>query len=370
MVYTWQEIEQNWLPGGGLTASPDEVVSAFNEVAARFGREWVEASRKGTRGAAVALTIMTMARFLRSLTGASNTTGLLEKVRRGDSDCRAELVAIDLIRTGNPGAIVEVEPEIQVSGHNRKPDFRTRMPREPWTYVEVTNPNTTDSQKEVQRAIERLTGLLNDCSGNFGLEVFFRREPSSAELDMVTGLIMQEHRRGAQATVELPSDLGTLYWNHQPPGVVVLDDHGEPYTPRLGGTAVAVHTDQAGQIDEHRHMAVRWPFTDLRAANFLWHEAKQLPKDAPGLVMIYTTSSVVGAMKAWRALIEPRFRPGMHTRVSAVCLFSSGVRASDHSDAWYWDVRTKLILNPHARFPLPQSIVEQLERFPSEERDI
>jgi hypothetical protein len=69
-------------------------------------------------------------------------------------------------------------------------------------------------------------------------------------------------------------------------------------------------------------------------------------------------------------LIEPRFRPGMHTRVSAVCLFSSGVRASEHSDAWYWDVRTKLILNPHARFPLPQSIVEQLERFPSEEKDI
>src|SRR5690349_5229285 len=120
-MYTWQEIEQEWLDGGGgggLVAAPDQVLSAFNEVAAHFGREWVEATRTRngvvSRGTAPTLYIVTMARLLRSLDGLPNTAGLLGKVRRGNSDARAELVAIDLIRTENPGAIVEVEPEIQV----------------------------------------------------------------------------------------------------------------------------------------------------------------------------------------------------------------------------------------------------------------
>lgn len=88
-MYTWQEIEQEWLGGvSGLAASPDEVLSAFNAVAARFGREWVEATRTrngvASRGAIATLYIVTMARLLRSLDGATNAAGLLEKVRPND----------------------------------------------------------------------------------------------------------------------------------------------------------------------------------------------------------------------------------------------------------------------------------------------
>ncbi len=372
MTYTWPEIEQDWLGGGGgLVASPDEVLSAFNEVAKRFGREWVEATRTRngipSRGLAPTLYIVTMARLLRSLDGLPNAAGLLEKVNRGSYDARAELVAIDLIRDENPGAIVEVEPEIKVGGRDRKPDFRTQMADEPWTYVEVTNPNTSDPQEEVRRGLARLTGLVRDCSGNFALEVFLKREPSATELDLIADMIMQEHQTRGQSAIELPSDLGTLYWNYQPAGAMVLDDHGEPYTPRLSSGAVAVNTDQHGQIDQHRHITVRWPFTDVRAETFIRHEARQLPTDAPGLIMIYT-SGTVGAMKAWRALIERRLQPNLNTRVSAVCLFSSALRETEQGEDW--KVECKLILNPHARFPLPRWIVDQLERFPSSERDI
>jgi hypothetical protein len=372
MSYTWQEIEQDWLGGGGgLAASPDEVLSAFNEVAGRFGREWVEATRTRngvpSRGLAPTLYIVTMARLLRSLDGLPNTAGLLEKVSRGSSDARAELIAIDLIRTENPGVIVEVEPEVRVGGRDRKPDFRTQMAGEPWTYVEVTNPNTSDPQEEVRRGLAQLTGLVRDCSGSFALEVFLKREPSAADLDLIADMIMQEHQTRAQSTVELPADLGTLYWNYQPPGAMVLDDHGEPYTPRLSSGAVAFSTDQNGQIDQHRHIAVRWPFTDVRAETFIRHEARQLPTDAPGLIMIYT-SGTVGAMKAWRALIERRLQPNLNRRVSAVCLFSSALQETEQGEGW--KVECKLILNPHARIPLPQWIIEQLERFPSSEPDI
>jgi len=152
VTYTWQEIEQDWLGGvSGLAASSAEMVSAFNEVAARFGREWVEATRtrNGTasRGTSPTLYVVTLARLLRALDGAANSAALIEKVRRGNLDARAELIAIYLLRSENQQALVEVEPEIRVGGRNRKPDFRTRMPAEPWTYIEVTNPGSGSTEK-------------------------------------------------------------------------------------------------------------------------------------------------------------------------------------------------------------------------------
>ncbi len=294
MTYTWQEIEQEWL-GGGLATTPDEVLTAFNEVASRFGREWVEATRTrngiASRGASPTLYIVTLARLLHALDGAPNSAALIEKVRRGNLDARAELIAIYLLRSENTEALVEVEPVIRVGGRNRKPDFRTGIHAEPWTYVEVTNPGSSEAQADVRRGLERLTGLVHDCSGSFALEVFLKREPTEAEIDLIANEILQGHQTAGQSAVELRSGLGTLYWNQQPPGAVVLDDHGEPYTPRLGMTSVVAG---AGQ---HRHITVRWPFTDTRAETFIRHEARQLPTDAPGLIMIFT-SGTVGAMKA------------------------------------------------------------------------
>jgi hypothetical protein len=366
MTYTWQEIEQDWLGGSsGLAASPEDVVSAFNAVASLFGREWVDASR--IRGGAVGggtsptLYIVTLARLLGALDGVPNATALLDKVREGHPDARAELIAIYLLRAGNSEVLVEVEPEVRVGERDRKPDFRTRVSDESWTYVEVTNPNSSEAQEDVSRGLEKLTSLVNDCSGSFALEVFLKREPTAGELDLIATEVEQGHQAVGQSEVELPSGLGTLFWNHQLPGTVVLDDHGQPYTPRLSRASVI-----AG-AHEHRHIAVRWPFTDTRAETFIRHEARQLPTDAPGLIMIYT-SGAVGAMKAWRALIERRLQPNLHTRVSAVCLFSTGqVLTEEGGD---WRVECKIIPNHHARFPLPSWIIEQLQRFPSGEVDI
>jgi hypothetical protein len=366
MTYAWQEIERDWLGGsGGLARTPEEVTSAFNEVASRFGRDWVEASRTrngvAIRGSSPTLYIVTLARLLRAVDALPNSAALIEKVRQGSPDARAELIAICILRSENREAVVEIEPEVTVGAHKRKPDFRARVPAQPWTYVEVTNPSTSDAQADVQQGLQRITGLVNTCSGSFALEVFLKREPTAVELDQIADTIRREHQTAGQSVVELPSGLGILYWNQQPPGALVLDDHGEPYTPRLSGASVIAGADQ------HRHIAVRWPFTDTRAETFIRHEARQLPTDAPGLIMIYTSGNV-GAMKAWRALIERRLQPTLHTRVSAVCMFSSGQLQTEQGEDWR--IECKLVPNPHARLPLPAWIAEQARRFPSDERDI
>jgi hypothetical protein len=167
MTYTWQEIEQDWLGGGsGLAASRDEVLSGFNEVASQFGRDWVETTRTkngiASRGMAPTLYIVSLGQ--RALDGVPDTARLLEKVRQGDADARAELIAIYLMRAGNPDAVVEAEPEVQVGTRNRKPDFRTQTSGEPWTYVEVTNPNTSDAQADVLSGLDRLTLLGKLCA--------------------------------------------------------------------------------------------------------------------------------------------------------------------------------------------------------------
>jgi hypothetical protein len=366
MTYTWHEIEEEWLGGGsGLAEPPDEILSAFNEVGARFGRDWIEATRTKngipSRGMAPTLYIVSLGRLLRAVDGVPNTARLLEKVHQGDADARAELIAIYLMRAGNPDVLVEAEPEIQVGTRNRMPDFRTQMTGEPWTYVEVTNPNTSDAQADVLSGLGRLTRLVELCSGSFALEVFLKREPTATELDLIEAEIQQGHQISGQSTVELPAGLGTLYWNYQPPGAMVLDDHGEPYTPRLSSIRAAIGDGQ------HRSIAVRWPFTDTRVETFIRHEARQLPTDAPGLIMIFT-SGTVGAMKAWRTLVERRLQPSINTRVSAVCLFSSGIQPTDQGEDWLPEC--KLIPNPYAIHTLPSWIVDQLQRFPASEQDI
>ena len=77
---------------------------------------------------------------------------------------------------------METEPEIRVGARNRKPDFRVMVTGQPWTYVEVTNPNESGAQRDVLRGIEQLTSLLEECTGSFALEVFLKREPTAAEL--------------------------------------------------------------------------------------------------------------------------------------------------------------------------------------------
>jgi hypothetical protein len=364
--FTWNEIKENWLADSKLALPDDEAVTAFNKVSEFFGREWVESSRVKdgftVQGTQPTLEIVTLGQFLAVLGDAPNAEHVLAKIRNREPDAWAELAAIYLLRSGQSEVELAIEPSVTVGMRNRKPDCAVRrLDSDDWTYVEVTQPNASNAHTEVTAGLQRLASLVTRCSRSFALEVFFKREPSNDEIDAVAARILSQHSQVDTEAVELEADLGTLYWTMGRPDALVLDTHGQPYTPRL--SMAMAHSDG----NESRCIAVRWPFTDARARGFLDTEAKQLPTDAPGLIMIQT-SGAIGAMKAWRSLIENSFQPTIRTRVSAVCLFSAAQRSTP--EGAIWQPLTKLVINPHGRHALPTWISEQLQHFPSDEVDL
>src|SRR5436305_5167078 len=127
--------------------------------------------------------------------------------------------------------------------------------------------------------MSEVTDVVSSVEGPYAIEVFFHKSPTPDELRAVQPVLDEVCRRGETAEQDLPDHLGRVYVG-QMPGTVVLEDHGEPYTPRSGRVQVV-----AGEAVA-RHVAVRVPFFDQRAHNFLADEAGQLPKPSPGLIMI------------------------------------------------------------------------------------
>jgi len=64
-------------------------------------------------------------------------------------------------------------------------------------------------------------------------------------------------------------------------------------------------------------------------------------------------------LKVWIPLIQRRFQPQIHTRVSGVCLFEGGMVPV--ANRYNWLVQAKLITNCHAKAPLPDWIRAAVE---------
>ncbi|HMJ00722.1 MAG TPA: hypothetical protein VK488_12865 [Gaiellaceae bacterium] len=243
-----------------------------------------------------------------------------------------------------------------VGGRQRKPDFRVQKADSDWTYVEVTAPGRSVAQQAVLGTLERIGRLISTVKRSYALEVFLRREPSKAEEEYLLGRVPEVCRLDGVHTEELPDGLGMLILNATAPGQVVLTEHeGEEDVPRLGRADV-----RAGPDEPHRHIAVRLAFTDARADEFLRVEARQLPNDAPGLIMIQT-SRAAGSWRRWDEFLRKRLTSDKHTRVSGICLFQSGYVDTPQGESWRPEA--KLILNPHARFQLPRWIPETLATY-------
>jgi hypothetical protein len=350
MAWTLTEIENDWLGGGAgsvasLALSPEATVAAFDRVESTLGRAWIDECRISggmvVRGTAPTLRVVNMGRRLVVLEGLLGTEELIEHIRRGDESAEAELTAIFLIRSQRITAQVELYPPVG----DRVADFRVRDRDDAWTYVEVTQPDWSEATERARTILDHVATLATDIKRSFALEVFLRREPTEEEVAQLMQTIpMLCNQEGTQRR-ELPAQLGLLLLNESRPGLIVTNDHGEEVRPRIG-MARAI----AGPGDPHRHIAVRMAFSDERAEAFLTSEARQLPKDAPGMVMI-GVSRAPGAFRSWERLLTRRFQPKMHTRVSAVCLFGGGLLSTPEGEAWL--PQTKLVLNRHATFRLP-----------------
>ena len=327
-----------------------------------LGRDWIDRSRiQGSppslvRGIAPTLRVASMGQQLSVLRGLPKAETLISRIRRGNYDAEAELTAIYLLASGQSGVVIDLQPAVSVRGRSRRPDFRARRRGTRWTYVEVTQPNTSDLQKRVQQVLNRLTALVSTVKKPFALEVLLRRGPSAREVENLTQVIPAFCARDGVHSEDLPNELGKLFLNHDPPGRPSLRQHaGEEERPRLGAARAVFGPDEP-----LRHIMVRIAFADERAERFLRREAGQLPKDGPGLIMVQM-SGAPGGFRSWEPLLGRRFSPSQHTRVSAICLWESGLEPTPSGEAWI--PRTKLILNRYARYGLPSWVAASLARW-------
>jgi hypothetical protein len=349
--WTWKEIDTDWLVGNRLALSPEEIVAAFDKAEEVLGHEWIEAIGSRLRGPLPTLRVVTAGQQLACLDGAGGIEELVGKLQANDASAFAELTAAHLVRSQNQNSDLELGPIVQVENRRRKPDFRIRRGNEPWTYVEVTQPDIAEAQKKAQAVLSRLADLVVPIHRSFGLEVFLRLEPTDEEIDRLASVIPDYCLSDETKSYDLP-ELAILSLNASPTNIVnPLVHPDEPNVPRLGCAKAVV-----GSGEPHRrHISVRMAYADDRAEAFLRREAKQLPTDSPGLIMVQMPHAP-GGILTWEPILRRRVPAGIHTRVSAVCLFQGWHAPILVGDAW--SHKTKLIQNPHASRPLPAWIMD------------
>ena len=301
-------------------------------------------------GAGPTFRVISMGVRLASVEDLPGSQQIVNKLRGGDESAESELHALHLLRSADPTCLVELEPTVGAADDNRKCDFRIKRDTDPWVYVEVTRPDTSEAQSRVEMMLQTICDRVTSINRAFALEVFFLREPTDEELATASAAAIEfcSVQQPADGVVrkQMPNGIGLLILNQQAMGQVVLNDHGEEKVPRLG-MAKAI----TGQ--PNRRVAVRVPFADQRAKRLLTAEAKRLPTHAPGLIMV-ELAAAPGAFRSWEAIIRRRFQPAMHTRVGGVVLFSGGLAPTDRGIASV--LNAKVIANPHAKISLPEWI--------------
>jgi hypothetical protein len=320
-VWTWDEIEREWLQGGRIAVKPAEAVAALERVEEVFGRGWIDARRVPgpavAAGAQTALKIIDLGATLDVLSRVQGGKRLLEKLRSDAPGAFAELDAIKLLSPPEDAAI-EYEPEVLLGRRRRFPDFLVKPADEPPIYVEVVQPDEPALARSLQEAMIELGGLVGAYDGRWTAEVFLDRQPTRMELARVREVAESALESRQDREIELPDELGAIYFNDMVPGEVVLNDRGRPYTPRLGLAQAAVE-----QGETMRHLTVRVPYFDARAAQFLAQEAAQLPGNSPGIVMI-NVGGASGALKKWPDVLSTELSLELYEAVSAICLFQRG----------------------------------------------
>jgi hypothetical protein len=348
MSWSIETIEKDLLLSkiGVLAMAPEAVVSAVNRVERVLGSEWI-GSISG-KGIAPAMEAIGMGLRLASIENLGGAEDLITHIRRKDQDAESELTAIHVIRSQNSSAQLELHPAVGT----RKADFRARrVEGEQWTTVEVTKPNTSEEQQRIEGVLRRIEKVFEKVEYPFSLDIVFRREPSASEIELLCERLPQFCQLLGQQRAELVDGMGFLFLNHVEIGKLQLVEIPElAETPTIG---IATFFGGGSDGRAHHQVSVRIPFSDERAEEILRDEARQLPKPGVGMVMIDVPASPK-ELRGWVSLIERRFQPAIHTRISGVCLFSGGMVPV--GDRYGWLLQTKLLTNPHAQFQLPSWI--------------
>jgi hypothetical protein len=351
MPWTWKRIEKEWLADGRVAHISEVTIDSFKEVERVLGAGWIDDVRKKGRGSIPAASIVGTGQQLRSLRRVVNPADIVQKLRDDNRSAWGELAAIHALAGHREDVEIEVGPEVKVKGKPKKPDFRLRCNGDAWTYVEVSRPNTSEERRHLQTIMNRITTVLSTVEGHYVLEVYLRREPTPDELDIIIERGTDLCRQSGVVQEDLPNQLGLLVTNDMPIGVVIPKERDPGNRRPVLGMSRGVVTNGVPE----RHVLVRLAYSDQRAEALLRNEARQLPTDSPGLIVL-ETGATGGSAREWLEVFGHRLQPGLHTRVGAIMLVSSGIETT--AGGATWKQTTHGIVNPHAALPLPQWIAE------------
>ena len=355
MPYDWSTIEALWLGDSRVAIPPSRLLDGFNTAESHLGVEWVERHRVTgdvvTMGSWATLPVAVTGLKLRAVESAPGFANLLSRLRANDSAAYSELSGSFLCIRGLNTIRLEFGAPVQVGERTRRPDFRLALGASVWTHVEVTTPNRSEATRRAEALIQAIAERMMTLPAGATIETLLLRDPSPEELERLV------HKTIALATTkqvltEEIGDLAIVTVNRLPPGIMEPQNYGRDLGHILGFAKGFVE----GGVP-NKTVSVRVPIVDQRAEGFLTTEARQLPTHEPGLIMIDMTS-VPGGFPEWEALLVRRLQPQIHTRVSAILLFHSGIRSTDEGEAIIPE--TRLIENVHAVHRLPEWLRDQL----------
>jgi hypothetical protein len=191
------------------------------------------------------------------------------------------------------------------------------------------------------------------------LEVVLWREPTEGEEDT----LVREACKAcslAESNRQDVADLASILVKPGDAAVVVPS-----ILPEDDGTRMTLSQSIVGPGEPNRQIVVRLPYADERAEDVLTAKARQLPKDASGLVMVDAGREPT-AFDSWAKQVPRRFSPSQHTRVGGVLLFMTAITCTAQGVRFL--PYLKLIPNPHARIPLPAWISDVVEETRAETR--
>jgi hypothetical protein len=357
MSFDMDRIEREWLSGSRLAIEPGDVVAGFNKAEELLGVEWIHAYRGGVgqnlAGAAVALPIAVAGLQLRSVQGAPGLRELLTRLKAQDRAARSELAAASYCAEGQVTVRLEFGAPVRVGVRDRRPDFRVALPSDAWTHVEVTAPNRSEANRRAERMISAIADKLFTQQKGSTIEVLLLRELAGDDEDRLAYEVARMAAFERRHFEEL-GDLAVVEVNAGTPGLI---EAGRDFGRELG-PLLAIARSLVTHNSAQKHVIVKAPVTDRRAADFLTSEARQLPTGEPGLVIL-DMAAAPDSFDNWEAILRGRLQPSIHTRVSAVLLTRASVQPG--AEHFHWIVSKRLIENPNAVLPLPRWLAGQLE---------
>jgi hypothetical protein len=267
--------EMAWLRGG------------FDNAVRLLGARWLSHERghfpKTDRDIIQTVRVARIGWMLAGVEGASGINRLIGGLRAHRESAVAELHGIHLIMTAAPGAELEYEPVGRVGARTRLGDARFRWPGLDWVYVEIAMRQETQKEQEIGKAMDMVRAWISThIPRGVSVHAHLARLPKESD-EITVRSVVTAARSGEMQTVKLDGDLGVMVLDGINGGALQLRI-GEGAAAKESGTVWApMEGNGSGPV------VVSMEHSDHRIERVVSHEASQLPKDHPSIVLIHET---------------------------------------------------------------------------------